>query len=202
MNKITLTSGNLTLFMKRTLTNFRVTDAKLKSSSMDDHDSYNDTVILTIHLQRRYQSFWISLFLPSLCVLLASEFMLFLDETHFKTTIGVSLSSYMAMFVLYNGIQAKLPEDSGLKLIDIWLMHGIIMPVVVFVILATNEVMRTSAKDRRVANYPALTAPKTNAAAAAQQGKGEMCNFACKILVPITSIMFILTFFSLILLRS
>ena len=189
--------------MKRTLTNFMVTDAKLRSSSMGDHDTYNDTVTLTIHLQRRYQSFWISLFLPSLCVLLASEFMLFLDATHFKTTIAVSLTSYMAMFILYNGIQAKLPEDSGFKLIDIWLMHGIIMPVVVFVILATNEVMRISAKDKKVTNSSTLVPSKNkNIAATSLQGKGCVCNFEFKVLVPVTSVTFILIFFSIILLRS
>ena len=36
-----------------------------------------------------------------------------------------------------------MPADSSLKLIDLWLLHGILMPMVVFTILAINEIIES-----------------------------------------------------------
>ena len=38
----------------------------------------------------------------------------------------------------------KVPADSSLKLIDIWLLHGILMPMVVFTILINSQIMESS----------------------------------------------------------
>ena len=57
----------------------------------------------------------------------------------------VALTSNLVMYTLYHSIQDKLPEDSSIKLIDIWLLHGLLMPMVVFVTLAANELIHPKA---------------------------------------------------------
>ena len=91
-----------------------------------------DTVSLVIKLRRISSPFWMSLFVPSVCLILAAEVSLFIDQKHFQALIVVSLTSNLVMFTLYTAIQEKLPEDSNFKLIDIWLLHGLIMPMIVF----------------------------------------------------------------------
>ena len=64
---------------------------------------------------------------------------------HFQATIMVALTSNLVMYTLYNAIGDELPADSTLKLIDVWLLHGLIMPMVVFIILAINELIQSRA---------------------------------------------------------
>ena len=67
-----------------------------------------------------------------MCLILAAEITLFIDDIHFEATIMVALTSNLVMYTLYNTIQEQLPPDSNLKLIDAWVLHGLTMPMVVF----------------------------------------------------------------------
>ena len=191
---MTLTTGELSLNMTRTLNNFMVTDSSLQSPS-------KDRIYLVIKIERISAPFWISFFLPSICLVFAAEITLFIDETHFKATISVALTSNLVMYTLYRAIQEKLPEKSTLKLIDIWLLHGLLMPMVVFMILATKELI--------IHNRPAITIatpqPKIikiadSAVSASQQINTEANGvrkylFYCQTVVPAFSVIFIATFF-------
>ena len=101
----------------------------------------NNAILLLVNLERLSSPFWMSLFIPSICLILAAEVTLFLDKSHFEAMIMVSLTSNLVMFTLYSSIQEKLPEDSSFKLIDVWLMHGLLMPMVVFVVLVADELL-------------------------------------------------------------
>ena len=134
-----------------------------------------------------------------MCLVLAAEITLYINEEHFKATITVALTANLVMYTLYQNIQAKLPQDSKLKLIDIWLLHGLLMPMVVFVILAINELVGKETplmKGTKVGNSVKVES-KTN-----QMDEGQMrkrtCRFVCKALVPVTSTVFIITFFIVI----
>ena len=128
--KIGLVPGELDLNMKRTLNSFMVTNCSLRISG--------HTIYLDIGLERLTDPYWMSLFIPTVSLILAAEITLFIDESQFKATIGVALTTGLVMQTIYNGIQEKLPENSSFKLIDAWLLHGTLMPMVVFVILACN----------------------------------------------------------------
>ena len=70
---------------------------------------------------------------------MAAEITLFIDESHFKASITVAMTANVVMYTLYNAIQEEFPKHSNLKLIDIWLLHGLLIPLIVFIILAINE---------------------------------------------------------------
>ena len=129
--KLELKPALLHLSLTRTLNRFLVTNSSIQSGSTN--------ISLVIELERLSGPFWISLFIPSICLVLAAEMTLFIDEKHFKATIAVALTATLTMYTLYNSFQEKLPDDSTLKLIDIWLLHGLLMPMLVFTILATKE---------------------------------------------------------------
>ena len=132
-NQIQLKQWGLSLNLSRTLNKYIVTNCFM--------ETHTNALYLVIQLQRLSEPFWMSLFVPSICLILAAEVALFIDETHFEALIMVSLTSNLVMYTLYNAIQADLPEDSTLKLIDIWLLHGLVMPMVVFIVLAVNELV-------------------------------------------------------------
>ena len=186
-----LTTGELSLNMTRTLNNFMVTNSSLQSPS-------KDRIYLVIKIERISAPFWISLFLPSICLVFAAEITLFIDETHFKATISVALTSNLVMYTLYRTIQEKLPEKSTLKLIDIWLLHGLLMPMVVFMILATKELNKQAITI--ATPQPKIIKIADSAVSASQQINTEANGvrkylFYCQTVVPAFSVIFIATFF-------
>ena len=129
--------SGLQVNMSRTLNKYIVTNCSTKADS--------NNVNLVIRLERLSGPFWFSLFIPSVCLILAAEVALFIDDSHFEAMIMVALTSNLVMYTLYHSIQDKLPEDSSIKLIDIWLLHGLLMPMVVFVTLTANELILSKA---------------------------------------------------------
>ena len=164
-------------------------------------EKHNNGIYLVVQLQRRSGPFWFSLFIPSICLIVAAEVALFIDETHFEAMIMVALTSNLVMYTLYSSVQSELPEDSSLKLIDIWLLHGLVMPMVVFIVLAANELIssktvRTKSNGTRVSNSAIVVAPKNQDYEESHVRKMKTCMLVCKALIPITSVIFTSTFFA------
>ena len=158
-----------------------------------------DTLTLAIGLTRLSGPFWFSLFIPSICLILAAEVALFIDEAHFEAMIMVSLTSNLVMYTLYSSIQQELPKDSSLKLVDIWMLHGLLMPMVVFITLAANELINTkvtpSVKGTKVANSAIKVYGNNSLNTFYNGNKAKVCMQVCKAIIPAVSILFIIAFF-------
>ena len=158
----------------------------------------NESFNLVIRLQRLSLPFWFSLFIPSVCLILAAEVALFIDETHFEAMIMVSLTSNLVMYTLYSSIQQELPKDSSLKLIDIWLLHGLLMPMVVFITLATNELLnskKTPKQLRIIGGNSVKVSGLKDQDYISEIDKMKTCMSICKFTIPTISTIFMITFF-------
>ena len=71
--------------LSRQLSKFIVTDLHTNTT--------HDIVYLIIDVKRLSGPFWMSLFIPSICLILAAEITLFVDESHFEALIMVALSA-------------------------------------------------------------------------------------------------------------
>ena len=195
-DQIALTVRNLEFEAESTLSKFIVEGYYLTK--------YDDTTIhLKLELHRLSGPFWMSLFIPSICLVLAAEVALFIDESQFQATIMISLTSNLVMYTLYSGIQEKLPEDSRYKLIDYWLLHGLVMPMIVFIVLATNEMVNsrlskvvTFSKGVKLANNKDHTRIKDGGNSIKE--KIKYCMLLFKFIVPVISFIFVITFFAFI----
>ena len=188
--QIQLIHWGLRLNMSLTLNKYVVENCSTEVNS----ENFN----LVIRLQRLSLPFWFSLFIPSVCLILAAEVALFIDETHFEAMIMVSLTSNLVMYTLYSSIQQELPKDSSLKLIDIWLLHGLLMPMVVFITLATNELLnsKTTPKQKRIkgGNSVKVSGLKDQDYLS-EIDKMKTCMRICKFTIPTISTIFMITFF-------
>ena len=101
---------------------------------METFENVTDYVVVEFTLKRRYSFYLAAVYLPSICLLLAAEITLFIDESHFEATTMVALTSMLVMYTLYQASSAALPQTSYLKMIDVWLLPGLILPFVVFLI--------------------------------------------------------------------
>ena len=111
------------------LTQFEVYDINMHS-----FPNVTDYVVIEFTLKRRYAFYLASTYLPAVCLLLAAEITLFIDESHFEATTMVALTSMLVMYTLYQASSASLPQTSYLKMIDAWLLPGLILPFVVFLL--------------------------------------------------------------------
>ena len=173
-------------------------------------DAANDAKMINLICegQRLSGPFWMSLFIPSICLILAAEIALFIDHSHFEAMIMVALTSNLVMYSLYNTIQEKLPEDSSYKLIDYWLLHGLVMPMVVFIVLAMNELLNNRSTNKKHGHK--ITVDPIDQGNQSLQNreqpfdygfaerKVQLCMLVCKLIVPITSLIFFLIFFIVI----
>ena len=64
---------------------------------------------------------------------------LFFRPEHFKTAIPVCVTTMLVMYTLNNSVSSKLPPTSYVKLIDIWLLFGLILPFYIILLLITIE---------------------------------------------------------------
>ena len=166
-------------------------------------------VYLAIDIKRLFGPFWRSLFVPSICLILAAEIALFIDDCHFEAMIMVALTSNLVMYTLYSSSSEKIPEDSTLRLIDIWLLHGRLMPMVVFVVLAMNELLKNKSNTNTILPTTTLqTNPTIKVAFKSENGreadsilqKSRRYLNICKVLIP-TSVLFIIIFFVICLMQ-
>ena len=110
---------------------------------------------------------------------------------------------YLYHLYLYHTIQEELPRDSSFKLIDLWLLHGLVMPMIVFVTLAANELMKTKTtedtklkKITKVGNHgSATTYIKKGGTMKTSQYSRSTCMLICKTIIPTSSLIFIIGFF-------
>ncbi len=92
-----------------------------------------------IVMTRVYAYHMFTTFLPTLCLILITEVTLFIDRRHFEATIMVALTSMLVMYTLYQSVGSSLPQTSFLKLIDVWLLVGLVAPFfVIFVLIAMD----------------------------------------------------------------
>ena len=97
--------------------------------------SGNDSVMVEITLLRIFTHHLVNTFLPTACLIIIAEMTLFIDTGHFEATIMVALTSMLVMYTMYQNISATLPHTAYLKMIDVWLLAGLILPFIVFIIL-------------------------------------------------------------------
>lgn len=81
-----------------------------------------------------------------------------------QATIMVHLTAMLVVYTLFQAISAKLPQVSGagllllsravlqtayVKLMDVWLLFGLILPFVAFILTVLEEVFKQREEDNR-----------------------------------------------------
>ena len=89
-------------------------------------------------------------YMPILCVMFMGLITLFIDQSHFDAIIMVSLTCMLVMYTLYQSIAQNMPTTAYLKLLDYWLIFGMILPFAVFSILVTWELMDENCKKNAI----------------------------------------------------
>ena len=92
-----------------------------------------------IQMKRVPLYFITTTFMPTICIMFMALSTLFIDKSHFKAIIMVALTTMLVMYTLFQSISISLPATAYLKLLDYWLIFGLIMPFFVFTSIIINE---------------------------------------------------------------
>ena len=112
---------------------------------------------VNIRLRRKLSSHIFNTYVPTLCLIAIGGFTLFIDFSHFEATIMVALTTMLVIYTLHQSISATLPATAYMKMIDIWLFGGLVVPFVIIGILIfldylvmreNNQVMEMNKKSQ------------------------------------------------------
>ena len=104
-------------------------------------------LVVEITLKRMCTYHLAATFLPTALLMIVTQLTLFVDEKHFEATIMVHLTTMLVMYTLYQGVSAGMPKTADLKFIDIWLLFGLIVPFVTFVVETSLKLLSVDGDD-------------------------------------------------------
>jgi hypothetical protein len=96
-------------------------------------------IIVLVKMKRIMYYHLATTYLPTTCLITIAEMTLVIHKKHFEATIMVALTSMLVMYTLYQSVSSTLPQTAYLKMIDIWLVAGLVIPFLVFMVLIAND---------------------------------------------------------------
>ena len=104
------------------------------------------------------------------------------------------------MYTLYSSVYATLPVTGDVKMVDVWLIHGLLNPFVVFMVLIVSQMLtckyEADIKQNKIGGGNAQTVGKWNIDSPKKIGaKGVKFQSVCKFLMPVVTAGFVLIFF-------
>ena len=107
----------------------------------------NKTLVQTAIQLRRIPSYFIATtYLPTLCIIFMALMSLFIDQSYFDVILMSALTIMLVMYTLFQSISQSMPTTAYLKLLDYWILFGMILPFFVFVIEIANELMKSRSR--------------------------------------------------------
>ena len=117
------------------LDQFSIEDIKIASDK-------NETVVKAkLYLKRMPAYHMATTYLPTSCIIFMAMATLFIDQSHFDAIITVALTIMLVMYTLFQSIAASMPSTAYLKLLDRWLIFGMLLPFIVFMFEVINEML-------------------------------------------------------------
>ena len=141
-DNLRLLAGNVRYHGPTCLVELDVTNVSIRSEG-------SDHVFVEIKLKRHCLFHLATTYFPTLCLFLLSETLLFINDEHYEATIMVSLTAMLVIYTLHQSILAHLPQTSYMKMIDIWLLCGLTIPFLVFILEVSSEILRHHKKQQK-----------------------------------------------------
>ena len=141
--QVKIVPGGVKYLGNEELVQFRVKETKMIAKG-------SDYIVVEIKLRRMISYHIVSTFSPTLLLLLIGIITLFLDESHFEATIMLAITAMLVMYTLYESASSGLPKTAYLKMIDIWLIFGLIVPFGVFLVEIVAEITKNRNKTNPV----------------------------------------------------
>ena len=102
-------------------------------------DSVNHGVKMLIIFKRRLTNEVLTTFLPTILLILIGYCTTFFKSFFFEAALTVNLTTMLVMTTIFISVMEKLPPTSYIRMVDIWLIFGILIPFLEVTILTFKE---------------------------------------------------------------
>ena len=94
---------------------------------------------MLIIFKRRLTNQILTIYLPTVLLLLITFCTTFFKQFFFEAALTVNLTVMLVMTTLFISVMEKLPSTSYVRMVDIWLIYGILIPFIEVSILTFKE---------------------------------------------------------------
>ena len=149
LENIHLIPGQIIMNEKTELTMFVVS----KWSLIYQNESNQETgIMMLIVFKRRITNELLTSYLPSILLILLSYATTFFRPFYFEAAVTVNLTTMLVMTTIFISVMNKLPSTAYVKMIDIWLISGQLIPFIEVVLLTMMEALREGYGSTRTIN--------------------------------------------------
>ena len=153
-NKVGVKAGQINFTQKVDLSQFKVQSS---IALTDDGIAY-----FVVIFKRKFAYHLVSVYIPSLSLLIVSLATLHISVDHFEANIMVHLTAMLVMYTLFQAISVSLPkvlnlinhqplpnilQTAYIKFMDGWLLFGLTLPFISFVLSILEELCQDKEED-------------------------------------------------------
>ena len=99
-------------------------------------------VMMEVVFKRRLMNEILTTYLPSALLILITYSTTFYHDFYFEAAVTVNLTTMLVMTTIFISVMEKLPPTSYVKLVDVWLIMGQLIPFLEVVLLTAMERLR------------------------------------------------------------
>ena len=133
---------------RTTLTMYIITKWTLE---YQNQESPEEGIQMKIILKRRIINELLTSYLPSVLLILLSYSTTFFRPFYFEASVTVNLTTMLVMTTIFIAVMDKLPSTAYIKMIDVWLIFGQLIPFARVVITTVMEQLRNGSE--RLVNH-------------------------------------------------
>ena len=139
---VTLLPANMTLKQSRDMTQFSITDYVLMNAIHPDTG-----IQMVIRLKRKIMSEMMTTYFPSILLMLITFATTIFKDEYFEASLSVNLTTMLVMTTIFISKMEGLPPTSDIKMIDMWLVMGQLVPFIEVIIATFIELYREVSKE-------------------------------------------------------
>ena len=103
---------------------------------------------MVVVLKRKIENEMWTTYLPTILLMLTTLSTILYKPEHFEAAVSVNLTSMLVMTTIFTGVSDSLPETAYVKLIDVWLIFGQMIPFLEVILLTVLEALRKEDESR------------------------------------------------------
>ena len=151
------------------------------------HETKGGQAFFYIIMKRRFAYYIISVYLPSLSLLMVTHWTNFISVEHFEANIMVHLTAMLVMYTLFQATSISLPQTAYVKLIDVWLLYGLTLPFLGFILTCLEEIYKEPISPVSVTKVKPLELMQSKTRNSAQARVQKLS----RVVLPISTVIFI-----------
>ena len=167
LNTVNLQPGQLWMKERKDMTLFIISSWSLE---LKNNTNREEGVRMRITFRRKIMNEIMTTYLPSILLIMITWATTFFKPYFFEAALSVNLTTMLVMTTIFIGVMQMLPSTAYVKMIDVWLIFGQLIPFTEVILLTTMEYFREgdgsgeelTGKEPTTIKTPIVTISKAN----------------------------------------